>query len=151
MVPSSFLPSSFSNCSCCQIFRPVKLKVMLMISCTVISVNASDHQKVLSHLDSCCHDLGFTIRSDKCFSLIFDGQQAAKESTFIVGGGRTSNIHEHHTTFLGSIVAHSSRHTTKIASQLFLEAFTSSLNSLFRIVFESCHVPRIILSVCTSG
>ena len=88
----------------------IKLRVNYADDLTVISVNASDHQKVLSHLDSCCHDLGFTIRSDKCFSLLFDGQQAAKESSFIVGGGRTSNIHEHHTTFLGSIVAHSSRH-----------------------------------------
>ena len=65
---------------------------------------------------------------------MFNGQQAAKESSFIVGGGRTSNIHEHHTTFLGSTVAHSSRHTTKVASQLFLEAFTSSLKKLDQTV-----------------
>ena len=40
-----------------------------------------------------------------------------------------------YTTFLGSIVAHSSRHTTKTASQLFLVAFTSSLKKLDQLLF----------------
>ena len=37
------------------------------VALTHISVIPSDHQKILSDLDACCHSLGFTIRPVKCF------------------------------------------------------------------------------------
>ena len=37
------------------------------VALTHISVIPSDLQKILSHLDACCHSLGFTIRPVKCF------------------------------------------------------------------------------------
>ena len=64
------------------------------VALTHISVIPSDHQKILSDLDACCHSLGFTIRPVKCFFfLVFDGWQVAKETKFVIGGGSTSSIY----------------------------------------------------------
>ena len=86
----------------------------------------------MHHNKLCHHYVNLPMTS----SVEFSPMRSSATISVGVGGGRTSNIHEHHTTFLGSIVAHSSRHTTKIASQLFLEAFTSSLKKLDQTVIR---------------
>ena len=59
---------------------------------TILSTSRSDHQFILSSVNTSCQDVGFEIRPDKCVSYFFHGQKPLPCLSFQLLEGCTSNI-----------------------------------------------------------
>ena len=100
---------------------------------TIISATPAEHQEIITMMDGRCMNVGLRVRSDKCYSLLFDGKDAKKYPIIKIGGRTSSNIKEKPTTFLGSIVPCSSLSRKKRSYQKFSINSFLVYNGLIRL------------------
>ena len=82
---------------------------------TLISSNQNEHKSTLRLIDLRCQDLDLHLKPAKCISLAFDGRKMVPDVTYALTAGRTSNICNHPTKFLGKVLADCPRSTAKHA------------------------------------
>ena len=71
----------------------------------VFSSSAQDHAIALSEIDEKSRDLDLTLRTNKCTTIIFDGNQMDHRSTIPLLNGHTRNISERPFLILGHLIS----------------------------------------------
>ena len=94
---------------------------------TIISRSLNSHQQVLSETATKCEDLDLHVRPDKCVSILFNGKKMLEDSTIQLPTGRTNNIRNAPTKFLGGYIGHTRQASTRAASSRLTKTVLSAL------------------------
>ena len=97
---------------------------------TVLSSSKTEHENTLSDVNQKCNDICLEIRADKCVSMVFDGCEVKRKTTFKLGEGLTRSVTDGSTKCLGSLFAISPQATRKEAGKVLLESFSEKLSNL---------------------
>lgn len=72
----------------------------------------------LTQIDACCGELDLHLKPAKCVSLAFDGKRIKPTTTFPMSSGRTCNIRDCPTKFLGIVSDNPETTGMKVAARL---------------------------------
>ena len=79
-MPSHHSVSTMSRTS----VKNTRWRVLLMTSLLSLECDQREHQEVLGCVEACCKEVCLSIRPDKCFSYVFDGEKQEFSLSFLV-------------------------------------------------------------------